>query len=79
MSYVDSTYYKDIFGGTILPDVSINQSLERASDQINTLTYNRIVGKGFNNLTEFQKDKIKKHQLVLMLIKLMELLQHKKY
>ncbi|MFR1708933.1 MAG: hypothetical protein ACLSV2_08540 [Clostridium sp.] len=60
MSYVDSTYYKDIFGGTILPDVSINQSLERASDQINTLTYNRIVGKGFNNLTEFQKDKIKK-------------------
>lgn len=60
MSYVDSTYYKDIFGGTILPDVSINQSLERASDQINTLTYNRIVGKGFNNLTEFQQDKIKK-------------------
>lgn len=60
MSYVDSAYYKDIFGGTILPDVSINQSLERASDQINTLTYNRIVGKGFNNLTEFQQDKIKK-------------------
>lgn len=60
MSYVDSTYYKDIFGGTILLDVSINHNLERASDQIDTLTYNRINGKGFDNLTEFQKDKIQK-------------------
>ena len=60
MSYVDSTYYKDIFGGTILPDEGIENKLERAGDQIDTLTYNRIVGKGFNNLTEFQQDKIQK-------------------
>lgn len=60
MSYVDSTYYKETFGGTILPEGSINQKLERASDQIDTLTYNRINGKGFNKLTEFQKDKVKK-------------------
>ena len=60
MSYVDSTYYKFTFGGVILPEVSINQKLERASDQIDTLTYNRIVAKGFDNLTEFQRDKVKK-------------------
>lgn len=60
MSYVDSTYYKETFGGTILSEVSVNQKLERASDQIDTLTYNRINAMGFNNLTEFQKDKIKK-------------------
>jgi len=60
MSYVDSTYYKDTFRGTILPEVSINQKLERAADQVDTLTYNKIIRKGFDNLTEFQKDKIKK-------------------
>lgn len=60
MSYVDNTYYKESFGGTILPEDSINQKLERASDQVDTLTYNRIVGKGFSNLTKFQQDKIKK-------------------
>lgn len=60
MSYVDSTYYKETFGGTILPEVSLNQKLERASDQVDTLTYNRINGKGFDNLTEFQKDKVQK-------------------
>ena len=60
MSYVDSTYYKETFGGTILPEVSSNLKLERASDQVDTLTYNRIIGIGFDNLTEFQKDKIKK-------------------
>ncbi|MPM69987.1 hypothetical protein SDC9_116935 [bioreactor metagenome] len=60
MSYVDSTYYKEIFGGTILSEESINQKLERASDQVDTLTYNRINAKGFNNLTSFQQDKVKK-------------------
>lgn len=60
MSYVDSTYYKESFGGTIIPEDSLIRKLERASDQVDTLTYNRIVGIGFDNLTEFQKDKIKK-------------------
>ncbi|WP_373205278.1 hypothetical protein [Clostridium tertium] len=60
MPYVDSTYYKEIFGGTILSEVSINQKLERANDQIDTLTYNRINAMGFNNLKEFQKDKVRK-------------------
>ncbi|GAB6170081.1 hypothetical protein JCM1393_25410 [Clostridium carnis] len=60
MAYVDISYYKETFKGTILLDESIEKKLERASDQIDTLTYNRINGKGVNNLTEFQKDKIKK-------------------
>ena len=60
MSYVDKTYYKESFGGVILPEDHIVNKLERASDQIDTLTYNRIVGIGFDNLTEFQKDKVQK-------------------
>nr|DAP54433.1 MAG TPA: Head Tail Connector Protein [Caudoviricetes sp.] len=60
MSYVDSTYYKETFKGTIIPDEGIENKLERASDQIDTLTYNRINASGFNNLTEFQKDKVRK-------------------
>lgn len=60
MRYVDSTYYKEIFGGNIIPEDSLNRKLERASDQVDTLTYNRVIGIGFDNLTEFQKDKIKK-------------------
>lgn len=59
MSYVDSTYYIEVFEGEILQG-SINKKLERASEQIDTLTYNRIVSKGFDNLTEFQRDKIKR-------------------
>ena len=60
MSYIDSTYYEIYFGGTLIPKDYIDTKLERASEQIDTLTYNRIIGIGFDNLTEFQKDKIKK-------------------
>jgi hypothetical protein len=59
MSYVDSTYYQNDFGGEILQG-SIDKKLKRASEQIDNLTYNRIVSIGFDNLTELQKDKIKK-------------------
>lgn len=57
MSYVDEEYYNN-FSGTITEKIS--SKLEKATDQINSLTYNRIVGIGFDNLTEFQKDKVKK-------------------
>ena len=60
MGYVDETYYKGTFGGTIIPDASLVNRLERASDQIDSLTYNRIVGISFDNLTPFQQDKIQK-------------------
>lgn len=57
MAYVDETYYS-LFSGLITE--KLNNKLEKATDQINSLTYNRIVGVEFDNLTEFQKDKIKK-------------------
>ena len=57
MSYVDEEYYNS-FSGTITE--KIDSKLEKATDQINSLTYNRIIGIGFDNLTPFQQDKIKK-------------------
>lgn len=58
--YADETYYKDTFKGSIISDDELANKLEMASDQINSLTYNRIVGVGFDNLTPFQQDKVKK-------------------
>lgn len=60
MSYVDSIYYKGTYKGTLIPDAELDSKLEFASDDINSLTYNRIIGLGFDNLTPFQQDKIKK-------------------
>lgn len=55
--YADETYY-NTYSGKITDELS--SKLEKASDQIDSLTFNRIVGKGFDNLTDFQKEKIKK-------------------
>ena len=60
MAYADATYYKDTFLGNTIPDDRLSNKLERASDQVNSLTYNRIIGIGFDNLSEFQKDKVRK-------------------
>lgn len=39
--------------------MKLNKNLKEASGHIDTLTYNRIVGKGFEKLTKFQQDIIK--------------------
>lgn len=57
MSYVDEAYYISFSG---LIDKKLNNKLERASNQIDALTFNRIVAIGFGNLTPFQQDRIKK-------------------
>lgn len=57
MSYVDEDYYNSC--SDIIKE-KLNVKLEKATDQINSLTYNRIIGIGFDNLTPFQQDKIKK-------------------
>lgn len=44
-------------GGLI--DTDIEKHLIQASRHIDALTYNRIVAKGFENLTEFQQEIIK--------------------
>lgn len=58
--YADSDYYKNTYKGIIIPDAELPNKLETASDDIDNLTYNRITALGFENLTEFQQDKIKK-------------------
>lgn len=59
MSYVDYDYYKNTFGGT-LDETTVTKLLEESSDQVDRLTYGRIRKKGFNNLTEYQQELIKK-------------------
>lgn len=57
--YADETYYKDEYEGNIIPSDQVMKKLKQASRHIDSLTYNRIVGRGFSNLTEFQQDIIK--------------------
>lgn len=59
MAYVDYDYYKNTFKGSLCIE-SIERLLGEASDQIDRLTYGRIRRKGFENLTEFQQEMIKK-------------------
>lgn len=56
-SYVTVEEYKKNYND--IPDDSIGKSLKKASRHIDTLTFNRIQGIGFDNLTEFQKEIIK--------------------
>lgn len=57
--YADITYYHEIFQGSALSEDDASKYLRQASRHIDTLTYNRIVGQGFYNLTEFQQDIIR--------------------
>lgn len=57
--YVSNDYYLDAFGGTLLPGEERAKALRKASRHIDTLTYNRIVGQGFSNLTDFQQEVIR--------------------
>lgn len=55
MSYVDFEYYKNTYGGTVLTADDAAVAFERASESIDTLTFCRIIERGFDKLTEFQK------------------------
>ena len=59
MSYADSDYYTQVFQGTTIPDEKVENALKIASRHIDTLTYNRIVGKGMDALTPFQQEIIR--------------------
>ena len=56
--YVTASEYAEL-GYTDLPTEDATRLLTEASRNVDTLTFNRIVAKGFNNLTEFQKEIIK--------------------
>nr|DAZ26148.1 MAG TPA: Head Tail Connector Protein [Caudoviricetes sp.] len=57
--YVNEEYYLNEFDGNVLPDKEIRKYLNLAQEKIDSITFNRIVALGFDNLTEFQKEKIK--------------------
>ena len=56
--YVTPDYYKEIYKGSTVPEDELKRVLRQASRHIDSLTYNRIVGRGFSNLTEFQQEVI---------------------
>ena len=58
-NYADITYYQNTYKGTKIPQEQIEKKLKEASQHIDTLTYNRIVGRKFENLTKFQQEIIK--------------------
>ncbi len=56
--YVTPDYYKEIYQGSTVTENELERALRQASRHIDSLTYNRIVGRGFSNLTEFQQEVI---------------------
>lgn len=59
MPYATPDYYQQEFRGSLIPGENLEKALLTASRHIDSLTYNRIVGRGFSNLTEFQQDVIR--------------------
>lgn len=58
--YATSEYYLTSCKGNTLPNDDIDKYLQEATEKIDSITFNRIVGIGFDNLTEFQKEKVQK-------------------
>lgn len=57
--YVTPEYYQTEYEGSAVPTDELKKALRQASRHIDSLTYNRIVGQGFSNLTPFQQDLIR--------------------
>lgn len=57
--YADVSYYEEYIGKAESDDDSLPKYLKQASRDIDVLTYNRIVKKGFENLTDYQREIIK--------------------
>lgn len=55
-AYVTPEHYLEKYGGSIVPEKEFPKVLWQASRHIDSLTYNRIVGRGFSSLTQFQQD-----------------------
>ena len=62
--YADIEYYKNTYKGN-LENADAEKALKKASSHIDTLTYNRIVDKGFDNLTEYQQGVIKECECLM--------------
>lgn len=57
--YASPEYYMIVYKGSTVPEEELEKALRLASRHIDSLTYNRIVGRGFSNLTEYQQDIIR--------------------
>ncbi|OME23415.1 hypothetical protein [Paenibacillus odorifer] len=57
MAYATVEDYERYGDGQITPD-ELDKALERASDQVDALTYNRILGRGLTGLTPFQQGNV---------------------
>ncbi len=57
--YADSEYYFSIFNGKKLNEENIEEYLKLSQEKIDSITFNRIVKISFDNLTEFQKERVK--------------------
>ena len=54
--YVTRDYYLETYQGSTIPEEELEKALRQASRHVDSLTYNRIVGQGFANLTQFQQE-----------------------
>lgn len=57
--YADPVYYREAYHGSMIPENEQLYFLKNASRHIDSLTYNRIVGRGFSYLTPFQQEIIR--------------------
>ena len=57
--YVTPKYYREVYGGSVIPEDNLERALLQASRHVDSLTYNRIVGRGFSSLTPFQQEIIR--------------------
>lgn len=59
MAYATEADYA-LYGDGSIPTDQLDKALERASDQIDRLTYNRIVARGIDSLSPFQRGRVVK-------------------
>lgn len=60
MSYVDYEYYTGTYGGSIITATDAPKTFQKASDTIDSLTYCRIVSRGLEGISEYQRGIVQK-------------------
>lgn len=58
-AYATPEYYKNEYPGELIPEGQLEKALRQASRHVDALTFNRIVGRGFSSLTEYQQEIIR--------------------
>ena len=58
-AYVTPEYYKNEHPGELIPEGQLEKALRQAYRHVDALTFNRIVGRGFSSLTEYQQEIIR--------------------